>query len=506
MLPTLIEVLALPSLVAGSPRLLHGDPATLSIRWVHSSEVFEMGGLLAGGELLLTSGLGLEGRTDRELGTYVDRLADAGCVALALEVGRSFFDVPPELVASARRRDLCLIALDDVVPFERIIEDFHELLVRRRTGPGRGGDAIWQELLGLVVADLGVPTLLSTTARLAGCPVELHDVAGRVMAVSAEVGQRPTARFDVDVRSGSARVGRLWFLGERTQRRVTVAERATVAVGLLLNRAVTAVRPSPAQALVTDLAVGDLVSSGEVARRCADAGWPVPAGRHLLAAVVDIDFRTSPASAESAVREAVQTRLGPTLVGVHGTAVVVLARGWAGPEPARVRGAFEQVRQALAPTAVGESVRLVAAATPVDDPSALAGAVAQGLRIAQISRRVGTRGRVVTAGDVAAHRFLADRANAAELSAFASEVLGPLFDHDRRHATELVRTLDIHFACGLRKAATASRLGVRRQTLYDRLDRIENLLGQGLTDPEVTATLGMALIAWRLRTGLPVPQ
>ncbi|TKV60570.1 PucR family transcriptional regulator [Nakamurella flava] len=506
MLPTLAEVLTLPSFVAGSPRLLCGDPASITIRWVHSSEVFEMGGLLAGGEVLLTSGLGLEGRTDRELGTYVDRLADAGCAALAMEVGRSFFDVPRELAAAARRRNLCLIALDDVVPFERMVEDFHELLVRRRTGAGRGGDALWQELLGLVVADLGVATLLSTTARLAGCPVELRDVTGRLVAASAEVAPRPTAGFAVDVRSGAERMGRLSLLGERTQRRVAVADRAAVAVGLMLHRSTATGRPSPAQSLVTELAVGDLASSGEVRQRCAEAGWPVLPDRHLLAAAVDLDVRASPAAAERHVRDAAQTCFGPTLVGVHGTAVVVLARGWTGPDPARVRAAFEQVRMALAATGVGESVRVVAVAAPVHDPSGLAGAVAQSLRIAGIARRVGTRGRVVTAADVAAHRFLTDRAGAAELSAFASEVLGPLFEHDRQHATALLRTLDVHFACGRRKAASAARLGIRRQTLYDRLSRIEHLLGVGLDDPEVGTTLGMALIAWRLRTGLPVRE
>lgn len=506
MLPTLAEVLTLPSFVAGSPRVLCGDPAAITIRWVHSSEVFEMGGLLAGGEVLLTSGLGLEGRTDRELGTYVDRLADAGCAAVALEVGRSFFEVPRELAAAARRRDLCLVALDDVVPFERMVEDFHELLVRRRTGTGRGGDALWQELLGLVVADLGLTTLLSTVARLAGCPAELRDVAGRSIAVSAEVAPRPTVGFTVDVRSGAERVGRLTLLGERTQRRTAVADRAAVAVALMLHRATGSGRPSPAQSLVTDLAAGDLVSSGEVRQRCAEAGWPVLPDRHLLAAAVDLDVRTSPAAAERHVRDAAQACFGPTLVGVLGTAVVVLARGWAGPDPARVRAAFEQVRLALSGTVIGESVRVVAVATPVRDPSALAGAVTQSLRTAGISRRVGTRGRVVTAADVAAHRFLGERASATELSAFTSEVLGPLFDHDRQHATALLRTLDVHFACGLRKAATATRLGIRRQTLYDRLGRIEHLLGAGLDDPEVSTTLGMALIAWRLRTGLPVRE
>ena len=72
-----------------------GGPSTdrTVVRWVHSSEVYEMGGLLSGGEFLLTTGLGLHGRSARQLVDYADRLADAGCVGLALELGRTFAGV-----------------------------------------------------------------------------------------------------------------------------------------------------------------------------------------------------------------------------------------------------------------------------------------------------------------------------------------------------------------------------------------------------------------------------
>ena len=75
---SLAEVLTLPSFRAAGTEVLHGDPDRVPVRWVHSSEVFEMGSLLAGGEVLLTSGLGLHGRTAGHLASYVDQLADAG--------------------------------------------------------------------------------------------------------------------------------------------------------------------------------------------------------------------------------------------------------------------------------------------------------------------------------------------------------------------------------------------------------------------------------------------
>lgn len=131
MLPTLRQVLAMPSFKAAAIEVLAGDVDTAVVRWVHSSEVYEMGGLLSGGEVLLTTGLGLHGRSPEQLTAYIDQLADAGCVALAMEVGRSFLTAPPELVEASRRRGLAFLALHAVVPFERMVEDFHDLMLRR---------------------------------------------------------------------------------------------------------------------------------------------------------------------------------------------------------------------------------------------------------------------------------------------------------------------------------------------------------------------------------------
>ena len=105
MLIPLPEVLGLPSFRAAGAQVLAGDPDPVLVRWVHSSEVFEMGALLAGGEVLLTTGLGLHGRTSEHLSAYVEQLADAGLAALALELGRTFFEVPAPILDAARRRE-----------------------------------------------------------------------------------------------------------------------------------------------------------------------------------------------------------------------------------------------------------------------------------------------------------------------------------------------------------------------------------------------------------------
>src|SRR3954447_3734672 len=118
---TLRELLALDVLQEAKPEVLVGGAALdRPVRWVHSSEIYEIGPLLSGGELLLTTGLGLAGPDARARRHYVRDLAARGVAGLALEPGRTFEAVPAELVEEAGRLGLPLIALTEVVPFIRI--------------------------------------------------------------------------------------------------------------------------------------------------------------------------------------------------------------------------------------------------------------------------------------------------------------------------------------------------------------------------------------------------
>ena len=77
--------------------------------WVHSSEIYEIGPLLSGGELLLTTGLGLAGLDAGTRRHYIRELAERGVVALAFEIGRSFDSVPDEIIREGSARRLPII-------------------------------------------------------------------------------------------------------------------------------------------------------------------------------------------------------------------------------------------------------------------------------------------------------------------------------------------------------------------------------------------------------------
>ena len=68
---------------------------------------------------------------------------------------------------------------------------------------------------------------------------------------------------------------------------------------------------------------------------------------------------------------------------------------------------------------------------------------------------------------------------------------------DRRSRPPLLPTLETYLAHAGRKAETARELHLNRQTLYNRLARIGELLGTDLDDPQTVLALSLALRARR---------
>jgi purine catabolism regulator len=112
-----------------------------------------------------------------------------------------------------------------------------------------------------------------------------------------------------------------------------------------------------------------------------------------------------------------------------------------------------------------------------------------------MGRRLHGPGRLTRFDDLGVYRLLFAAQGLPELRAFHDEALGPLVAYDRDHGAELIRTLEAFFAarCGPKEAAAL--LGVHRNTVLYRLDRVRELTGLDLDDADVRLRLHLALAA-----------
>lgn len=102
---------------------------TRSVEWVHIGEIPQLADFLKGGELVLTTGYGLT--TDDRRHQFLKGLITVGASGLVLELGSSLPDVPPDMMALADAHHFPVIVFHHPVRFLELSQDVNGLLISR---------------------------------------------------------------------------------------------------------------------------------------------------------------------------------------------------------------------------------------------------------------------------------------------------------------------------------------------------------------------------------------
>jgi len=98
--------------------------------------------------------------------------------------------------------------------------------------------------------------------------------------------------------------------------------------------------------------------------------------------------------------------------------------------------------------------------------------------------------------DLGLFRLLFHVPHESVLKPFINDYLGALIDYDEKHGTQLVHTLRVYLDSNLSKQETATKLYIHRQTLYHRLEKIEEILPPDYAHPHHRLCLEIALRAY----------
>jgi purine catabolism regulator len=132
------------------------------------------------------------------------------------------------------------------------------------------------------------------------------------------------------------------------------------------------------------------------------------------------------------------------------------------------------------------------------DPLDLRSSYEEAKRSLLVARQAVGPGEVVAFDQLGLSRLLLS-CPAAELAAFCEATLGPLVTYERAHPQSGLReTLDAFFTANRNLARTARALYVHYNTVKYRLERLEDLVGAFIDDPERACTLELALRVHRL--------
>jgi sugar diacid utilization regulator len=375
--------------------------------------------------------------------------------------------------------------------------------------------AAHEQLMPLALARADVVEFAEKVSGILGGAVELVDTAGQILAAAgegdpaAEPGTAPGELADrsvdassgavtesthgrsrevaaVPVRAGRERFGSLRLLRDDplTDAEMRTLERAaqTAALLLLIERQTSIFEEELRAELLDDLLADGAPDWDVVQRRAQRLGVLRPGQAqtvvvcsapevplsHLMRAANDLAARVGGLASE-------HTGSVVLLLPVHDAAAIArevaeqLARSLRSPVTAGASGPASTVHtvRALHPRAA-RCHRLLLALGREGDGSTL--------------EELGVVGQVL------------EGATATQVQRVIDRTLGPLLAYDEDHSAALVDTLECYFAGGQSPPEAARRLQVHVNTVYQRLDRVDRVLGgPGWREPQGALEMQMAL-------------
>jgi sugar diacid utilization regulator len=351
----------------------------------------------------------------------------------------------------------------------------------------------------------GIAGIAAAVNELTGHPVTVQDAAGHVLASTGSPppsteeaagaaallarGQsegRPVygdGRILVVISAGSEVLGSLTLIDPaRTagEHEKTVCEHGATVLAMEMSRlrSVIEVELRMGRDVVDEL-LADLVGEHTLAR-AQELAFDTDAAHRV--AIVSVAHKGQPGGANSVVRRMGRLVGKGSLFAMHAGSVVLLTdvdRDWA---------------------ALSDSLRH-------DDPSAdyrlAVGGVSENIfglprayREAQLALRMfdlaRLTGGVAVFDDLGVFRLLAEIQDRSAIERYVRTWLGALIDYDTQHSGNLVETLERYLDLGGSYDATADAVAVHRSTLKYRLQRIRDISGRDLSDPDARFNLQLA--------------
>ena len=491
---TVRDIVAIPGLPI---RLLAGDDeAGRPIRWVHSSELEDPTPWLKGGELILTTGMGVGSGVAAQR-AYVRRLVDAGVAGLGLGLGFGHDRTPRALVTEARKHGFPLFEVPYPVPFIAITEAVFSRLgaeqldtlqrafdaehaLTRAVLDGGGVEAIARSLADVVhgwvlLLDLhGIA--LTTTSRAAALRHEhvwdeLQDARPEGPAFSLTMVDRG---HHVWVQPVGAQGRTEAFLAVGKPQQPTQVDRIVAghalslfAIELAKSRAIADAQRRLQGDFFQELVRGG-ITAAEASRGLTRFGFVRDAALQVVAIEAN-DDGLDPDLLVNALTD-LRSREGQGfLVSGHDHGVYLLV-------PAEPPIDLPGLAEALG-TKVSAPLRVGAGS------GAAAGDVARSLREARYALRVCRLEGWAQAGfeDLGTYRLLLSMADPDALRAFADALLAPLDGYDAEHHGELLISLEAFLQHNARWETAAAHLFVHRHTLRYRMRKVEELTGRDLS-------------------------
>ncbi|WJV28828.1 PucR family transcriptional regulator ligand-binding domain-containing protein [Rossellomorea sp. AcN35-11] len=466
------------------------------VKWVHVVEVTSIKNLLNGHEMILTTGMAL--KEEETFLSLLEQLIETDAAAICIELDTNISTIPMSVLKCADTFDFPIIVFQKEVPFVSITQDIHSVLINQQYDMIKKLDFYAQELnkkllcvkhyreiLHVLHKELSVPVLFQLKEQEAEiypplCPPEEEKIRKSYISPGRSNNHIATAKvilFDQEY----AQLGIYRSDHPFSEYELLILDRTSTALAQFLMRELyfnEQKRQEDSKWITTwlkgeqsydrlSIFLDDLKLSiyGGVVCICRT-------NKLIEQEPIDLTYF-------NLVTRSIFEQLGfhvlPERVG-NNLVFILLDTRRTGDWKARATSAYNKQLQS---DFFKEATHTVFATGKYQEETM---DIYKSYETAKDSlmfqSKIDASKSFIFFDELHLYRLISIVSNNVNLGEMIEEYLSPLLDYDRDHDGNLVQTLKVFLACQGSKQETSKQLFIVRQTLYHRLKKIEDLLGE----------------------------
>ena len=543
---TVRDILKRP--VFGQARLAAGQEGLeRQVGWVHVLEITNVSPYVSQPDLILSTGLWLQSEEGREV--YLMQLIDREAAGLCVELGTSIHEIPETLMELANQHQFPLIVFEKPVRFVEITQDIHSLLINHQHQLLKSLETYSRELQQRTLQRTDISAVLELLHTYAAKPVvyiSSMEAGSFVPELASEMEQAIYSWYSQEVEQLDLNDSdtELWFHMDEEKALLCYP---VVCFGQVFSAIGMIVHPSAAveyikllldytakaaaaltlrsqfleekmvrnqNELIQDLMNGR-IQLEEQARTRMGLRLLVKGQYWFAGGILEIEHQMKGTGRErmEANHQDILVLLRSLLKKNHMTSLIMLKNNQIYLCCAK-EGTPNSLQQQLIQTLEGviQDVKRFARSNlkqveihagfgklrnqllPLKD------SLLEAYQVIEVARSVTPMKHVHFYDRMGIYQML-KAMPPTFLRSFAMDHLGVLVEYDRNHQLRLVETLDAYLANFGCKRDAAAQLFVHRQTLYNRLEKLEELLGPNYMQQEKRVCLEIALLAMAMIEG-----
>ncbi|KIL40203.1 hypothetical protein SD70_15430 [Gordoniibacillus kamchatkensis] len=540
---TVREVLKRP-LFSGAEVVAGHNGLDRPIRWVHILEIMNIEQLIHGQELILTTGVAFKSDPGSFV-SYLEQLVKRNVSCLCIELGQFIDHIPHEMVHMADCYNFPLIVFPQTVRFVDITQDLHVLIINKHHKILQDLEAISREFHRLTLSSQGVTNVLkllqsSTKAQIVYMPVqgqpifipqlppaEQTKLQEHILSKQAELPEavNHAAPHVWDDAGGTlimqpvGAMGKTWayiamHLTHKPQEyEFLILDSASLSIAQdLLRKRYIQERKLYAENLWVDDLLHKRLADEEQIKSMTGSKYKKlnESGFHVCLVEFDTPEQKTNSAAEDDGPESIGLHLSMMLrslfeqydfmplTTLKNNRLIVIAIDLQPLQPGKIRleKIFHTLQRINNEQKIGPSQLLIGIGRRC--VNLINAHQSYHEAVQAISLFPSVKHNPLFFDDLGVMQLLFNINDQSKLHAFVTNYIGKLIEHDESKGSDLVWTLKVYLDNDQSKLIAAQKLFIVRQSLYYRLEKIKELLGEDCLLPEHRLALQVALRAYQM--------